>query len=63
MRLAEYYISFFATSLINSIIARMLDSIKMTLNSHLCHETLKFCHYVCTVIIIVIDVIKFPENL
>ena len=34
--------------------------IKITLKSHFCRKTLKFCRYVHNV---VMDVITFPENL
>ena len=48
----------------NNTRAQMLDSIyndiKITLNFIFVVKTLQFCHYVCNV---VMDVIKFPENL
>ena len=43
------------------VIFYLFYDIKVTLKSHFCvKKTLKFCHYVRTV---VMDVMTFPENL
>ena len=47
----------------NNTRARMLDSIyhmSNTLKFHFWRKTLRFCHYVCNV---VMDVITFPVNM